>query len=381
MKRSGVGGDGKVVTPFTAASLDEAYAVAFEKNQPTNNKIVAVGRSGPDSTANFAIVRYHANGVIDKQFTTEFGTGNDQARSVVALPGKIVVAGFSSGDFALARYNSTATELSLDAAFGNLGKVTTDFEGGVDEGHAVGLQPDGQIVVAGFGTRADKDLCGAKLARAPPTVASLSGSPDPVTQSNTLTLTANGVADSDGTVSAVEFYRDINNNSVLDVGIDQLLGEDTGHGGWTWSGSSVDFLWERTVFCRAQDDVAPTATRSPPQASCKPPTIASLSDSPDPVTQSNTLTSRLTAVADSDGTVTRVEFYRDINNNSVLEVGTDQLLGEDTSATGGWTWSGSSGGSSFGDEPGLCPAQDNVGPTATRSPRLASCKRRRRSPL
>ena len=74
-----------------------------------------------------------------------------------------------------------------------------------------------------------------------------------------------------------------------------------------------------------------------------PPTITSLSDSPDPVTQGNTLTLTANGVADSDGTVTRVEFYRDINNNSVLDVGTDQLLGEDTNATGGWTWSGSSG--------------------------------------
>ena len=60
-----------------------------------------------------------------------------------------------------------------------------------------------------------------------PTIASLSDSPDPVTQGNNLALTANNVSDSDGLVVKVEFYRDVNNNSVIDVGTDALLGTDT----------------------------------------------------------------------------------------------------------------------------------------------------------
>jgi hypothetical protein len=47
----------------------------------------------------------------------------------------------------------------------------------------------------------------------PPTIASLSDSPDPVTPVGTVTLTANGVSDPDGaaTVAAVRFYRESNN--------------------------------------------------------------------------------------------------------------------------------------------------------------------------
>ena len=66
--------------------------------------------------------------------------------------GKIVVAGRSdasgSADFALARYHSDGT---LDPDFGKNGTVTTDF-GAFDEAHALVLQSNGNIVVAGFST-------------------------------------------------------------------------------------------------------------------------------------------------------------------------------------------------------------------------------------
>src|SRR5687767_11361780 len=37
----------------------------------------------------------------------------------------------------------------LDASFGNAGKVITDFFGNSDEAHAIAIQTDGRIVVAG----------------------------------------------------------------------------------------------------------------------------------------------------------------------------------------------------------------------------------------
>ena len=37
----------------------------------------------------------------------------------------------------------------LDLSFGTNGKVTTDFGGNLDEAHAVAIQADGKIVVAG----------------------------------------------------------------------------------------------------------------------------------------------------------------------------------------------------------------------------------------
>ena len=89
------------------------------------------------------------------------------------------------------------------------------------------------------------------------------------------------------------------------------------------------------------------------------PTISSLSDSPDPVTQPNALTLTANGVADSDGAVTKVEFYRDSNRNGSLDVGTDQLLGVDNSSSGGWRWEGGTGGFPTGANRYFARAQDN----------------------
>src|SRR3989440_8962126 len=87
---------------------------------------------------------------------TDFSAGNDQGRQVVVAPdGKIVVIGNTTGpsgtgfqNFGLARYN---TDGSLDASFGNGGKVITDFNNSFDFGLAVQIQSDGKILAAGVG--------------------------------------------------------------------------------------------------------------------------------------------------------------------------------------------------------------------------------------
>ena len=100
-------GDGRVTT--MVASDDEARGVAIQRD----GKIVAVGLAcnlciaGPD----FGLARYNTNGSLDTVFgggdgqvTTDFG-GFDHANAVaLQSDGKIVAAGFSVGDFALARY-------------------------------------------------------------------------------------------------------------------------------------------------------------------------------------------------------------------------------------------------------------------------------------
>lgn len=77
----------------------------------------------------------------------------DEGHAVAIQPdGKIVMAGhsiISSYDFSLVRYNSDGT---LDTSFDGDGKVTTDFNfGGVNNDFvlSVAIQPDGKIVAAG----------------------------------------------------------------------------------------------------------------------------------------------------------------------------------------------------------------------------------------
>jgi len=67
------------------------------------------------------------------------------------------------------------------------------------------------------------------------------------------------------------------------------------------------------------------------------PIIASLSDSPDPVVQGQNLTLTANSVSDDHG-VASVSFYRDDNTNGIGDPG--ELLGTDSSSSGGWSWSG-----------------------------------------
>jgi uncharacterized delta-60 repeat protein len=150
------GGDGRVVTDFTAAS-DEAFAVAIA---PDGKIVVAGGiaRFTPSgSRGRFALARYLPNGHRDTSFggdgrvTTDFSPGEDRAEGVAIRGGKILAVGSASfgctscARFALARYDDDG---SLDTSFGGDGKVTTGFRLG-GNGHDVAIGAQGKIVVAG----------------------------------------------------------------------------------------------------------------------------------------------------------------------------------------------------------------------------------------
>jgi uncharacterized delta-60 repeat protein len=131
-------GDGTVTEPGAAFS---ARFVAIQ----ADGKIVVAGDSGTD----FALARYLADGSLDSEFaggalTTDLG-GSDYAQSVaIQADGAIAVVGSSDGDFALARYSADG---GLDMSFSGDGLVTTDV-GGSDHAQAVAIR-GGEIVVAG----------------------------------------------------------------------------------------------------------------------------------------------------------------------------------------------------------------------------------------
>jgi uncharacterized delta-60 repeat protein len=142
-------GTGMVTTDFSPAS-DNANSIALQPD----GKIVVAGDS--NSSGNFALARYNADGSLDASFggtgkvTTDFGWTYSWARSVaLQADGKIVAAG-ATGDgsnyqFALARYNADG---SLDTSFDGDGKVTTNF-GNRGFANSVAMGPDGKIVAAG----------------------------------------------------------------------------------------------------------------------------------------------------------------------------------------------------------------------------------------
>jgi len=153
------GAAGKQTSDFFG-NLDQANGVALE----SDGKIVVVGvtkRSDSFSTGDFALARYNPDGTLDPGFgaagkqTSDFFGNFDQANGVVIQPdGKIVLAGYAqhgddnpTADFALARYKLNG---DLDQGFGSGGKVTTDFFGGEDVAYAIAIQSDGKLVVAGL---------------------------------------------------------------------------------------------------------------------------------------------------------------------------------------------------------------------------------------
>jgi|GEM_PF-2787075 len=149
----GVGG--KVITDL-GSSYEYANALAVQ----TDGKIIAAGKivNGDIASANFAMVRYEANGEVD----TDFGINGiaitsvrdeDEAQGVIILPnGKIVLGGFAAvnatGDYAMVGYLDDGTE---DKSFGIGGKVVTDLKGtgNSDYETCMLLDQDGKIVLAG----------------------------------------------------------------------------------------------------------------------------------------------------------------------------------------------------------------------------------------
>ena len=135
---------GIVVTDF-ATQDDVAEAMVLLPD----GRIVVAGSSGGD----FALARYNADGSLDGAFgaagqvVTDLGSDDDSAGGVdLAAGGRIVVAGSSGGDFALAVYLPNG---SLDSSFGDAGIETTDLSADTDDGRDVALHADGRIVVVG----------------------------------------------------------------------------------------------------------------------------------------------------------------------------------------------------------------------------------------
>lgn len=134
-------GSGTIATPIGADAC--AYTLAIQ----SNDRIIAAGVSNNQ----FALARYTSNGSPDTSFgsggivTTRIG--NTAQINDIALQnnGLIVAAGFSDNQFALARYNANG---SIDTTFGNAGIVTTPL-GITAMANSVVVQENGQIVVAG----------------------------------------------------------------------------------------------------------------------------------------------------------------------------------------------------------------------------------------
>ena len=146
-------GTGKVTTDFSSSN-DKAFDVAIQ----ADGKIVVVGELLATPPWNFAVARYNPNGTPDNTFASNgelilpVGPSDDIAHAVAIQPdGKILVAGIVSDglsyNFAVVRLKADS---SLDSSFGLGGKAETPVDPAAHgTGWDVLVQPDHKIVVVG----------------------------------------------------------------------------------------------------------------------------------------------------------------------------------------------------------------------------------------
>jgi uncharacterized delta-60 repeat protein len=144
----GIGG--KVTKDFSGPA-DSVEAITID----SNGKILVAGYA-VNAYTDIALARYNSDGVLDPTF----GTGGivttaiqfyDKAHAItIDSNGKILVAGQGrSSDFALVRYNSYGV---LDNTFGTGGIVTTDITSYAygDKFHDITIDSNGKILAAGY---------------------------------------------------------------------------------------------------------------------------------------------------------------------------------------------------------------------------------------
>ncbi len=141
-------GNGKLLEDYK-----QGYTQLNATAVQNDGKIVVAGYAWNGNNYDFAVARYNDKGIPDSSFSddgkqlTDFDSTDNYGYAVaVQQDGKIVVAGKSNNQFAVARYN---TDGSPDNTFNGTGKVIFSI-GFADNCNSIALQADGKIVLAGF---------------------------------------------------------------------------------------------------------------------------------------------------------------------------------------------------------------------------------------
>ena len=126
-----------------------------------DGKLVVVGRQWTGTQNIFVLARFETDGTLDATFGTGgwvTGPGTEAEEVLIQPDGKLVVVGYKivvNRDFAIARYETDGT---LDAGFGTGGMATTSMSFYHDQAFALVRQTDGGFVVGGWTyTRANTD--------------------------------------------------------------------------------------------------------------------------------------------------------------------------------------------------------------------------------
>jgi cyclophilin family peptidyl-prolyl cis-trans isomerase len=162
---------------------------------------------------------------------------------------------------------------------------------------------------------------------------------------DTLSLSVAGTKDVDGRIASVTYYRDAGGtpDNALNPSTDSLLGTVTkSSDNWRLSFATTGFVVGiNRIFAVVVDNdgaVSPSQTMTVRVNAA--PTVTSFSVTPTTgVKRSAIFTLSTSGVADSDGSIERVEYYFDKNGNGALDIGTDKFLASGKLVNGVWTLS------------------------------------------
>jgi uncharacterized delta-60 repeat protein len=349
--------------------VERATSVAIQGD----GKIDVGGWSCPGSGADsseFTLVRYNANGTLDKTFgssktpgivvTPAFGSSGDFVNALaLQSDGKILEAGATSsnltGAIAVARYTSTG---QLDSSFGNNGVVIgLAPPGAAAAANGILVQNGGAVVLAGTAKTTTSDaLVMARLTSA--------GHLDTTFgSSNTGFATISNMVYGDaiarapnGDLLAAGTAGTWGNWASFDFGIAAFLPNGTpdttfGTGGVTVAdfsggrdGAGALAIQGDGKIVAAGSTVPVSGNGYPNLALARflPPDtkIGSFVANPNqvPAGSSVTLTASNILNANPTSTISQVAFYVDANGDGILEPGTDTLLGYGTNNGGTWTF-------------------------------------------
>ncbi|MDP6759220.1 MAG: hypothetical protein QF481_01730, partial [Acidimicrobiales bacterium] len=142
------GSGGKVIHDIGGKELITAIDV-----QP-DGKILVAGTTDASGTDDFFVARYTSAGVLDTTFSSDgihvFDLGSSAEDTLWGMDlqpdGRIVVGGYSGGDWAVARLTADG---DMDTTFGGGDGITTTDFGGTEEASEVVIASDGKILLGG----------------------------------------------------------------------------------------------------------------------------------------------------------------------------------------------------------------------------------------
>ena len=151
---TGFDGDGQVLTSLGGDWVSEV-PTALMRQGDGKLLVVATTNNRLTTAQDTVLLRYNADGSLDSGFngsgklTAGLNTSLNANPLLLQPDGKLVLAGWASGNFTVARYNADG---SVDAGFGNAGRVSADFGSGADRAYAATIDSSGRLLVTGGGS-------------------------------------------------------------------------------------------------------------------------------------------------------------------------------------------------------------------------------------